>query len=288
MASRRTPPKKQAAESHRASEGVRSRSAQKDLPPPGKDSPLFVNSVDKAMRVLLAFDGTQPHLSLSQVADRTDLDISSSQRFIHTLLTLGYLIKDPYTKKYELSPKLLDFSYRYLISSELVQRATPYVQQLGEETEEATNLTVLDNTDIVYAMRIASRHMLAPNVMVGTRFPAYCTAPGLAMLSCMPLADATSILTRSNLVAFTVHTVKDMDLILERLTTIEKDGFVRTEGEYYVGDISTAAAIVNGAGIPIGAVNVSVSKSRWNRKRDEKRFAELVMSGASAISGQRH
>jgi IclR family pca regulon transcriptional regulator len=267
---------------------IRSTSAEKVLAVQGKDSSLFVNSVDKAMRVLLAFDGTQPHLSLSQIADRTDLDLSSSQRFIHTLTTLGYLIKDPSTKKYELSPKLLDFSYRYLVSSEMVLRATPYIQQLSEETEEATNLTVLDNTDIVYAMRIASRHMLAANVMVGTRIPAYCSAPGLAMLSRMPASQSTSVLLRSNLVPHTVHTVSDLGQIEKRLIDIAKSGFVRTEGEFYLGDISTAAAIVNGAGLPIGAVNVSVSKSRWNRRRDEKRLADLVMSAASAISGQRH
>jgi len=267
---------------------AQSRSAQRDVVPQGKESPLFVNSVEKAMKVLLAFDGTQPQLSLSQVADRTDLDISSSQRFIHTLVTLGYLIKGPYTKKYELSPKLLDFSYRFLISNEMVQRAAPYVRQLGEETEEVTNLMVMDNTDIICAMRIASRHMLAPNVMVGTRFPAYCTAPGLAMLAAMPFDEAKATLLRSNLVSYTPHTIKDLDLILARLVAISDVGFARAEGELYMGDISTAAAIVNGAGFPIGAVSVSVSKSRWNKKRDEKRFAELVVSAASAISGQRH
>jgi IclR family transcriptional regulator, pca regulon regulatory protein len=288
MTTRKSVSAKRLIESGKPVASVHSAFAEKKIAIQGKDSPLFVNSVDKAMRVLLAFDGTQPHLSLSQIADRTDLDLSSSQRFIYTLMTLGYLIKDPYTKKYELSPKLLDFSYRYLAASEMVLRATPYIQQLSEETEEATNLTVLDNTDIVYAMRVASRHMLAPNIMVGMRIPAYCTAPGLAMLSRMPMSQAASVLQRSNLIPYTVHTVSDIGLIEKRLASASKAGFVRAEGEYYLGDISTAAAIVNGAGSPIGAVNISVSKSRWNRRRDEKRFADLVMSAAAAISGQRH
>ena len=76
---------------------------------PASDSPLFVNAVEKAMRVLMAFDGRQRHLSLSQIAALTRLDLSAAQRFTFTLAELGYLTKDPRTRKYELSPRLLEF-----------------------------------------------------------------------------------------------------------------------------------------------------------------------------------
>src|SRR5687768_15927652 len=52
---------------------------------PASDSPLFVNAVEKAMRVLMAFDGSQRHLSLSQIAALTHLDLSAAQRFTFTL-----------------------------------------------------------------------------------------------------------------------------------------------------------------------------------------------------------
>lgn len=126
------------------------------------ESSLFVNSVEKAMRVLVAFDGRQRQLSLSQIATLTGLDISATQRFTYTLTALGYLIKNEAQKTYELSPKLIDFTFHYLVSSDLVNRAAPYLQQLGMETEEASNLTVLDGTDIVFVVRIVSRHVLNP------------------------------------------------------------------------------------------------------------------------------
>src|SRR3954468_19194819 len=147
------------------------------------ESTLFVQSVDKAMKVLMAFDGTKRHLSLTEIAALTDLDNSAAQRFTHTLTTLGYLVKDASTRKYALSVRLLDFTYHYLASSELVQRATPVLQALARETEEVCNLTVADGADIVFVVRIISRNALNPNVIVGTRLPAYCTAPGLAILS---------------------------------------------------------------------------------------------------------
>src|SRR5689334_12818198 len=107
------------------------RSAAEEKPAVEAGSPLFVQSVEKAMKVLTAFDGSKRQLSLSEIASLTDLDNSAAQRFTYTLSVLGYLVKDPATRKYELSVRLLDFTYHYLASSDLVQRAAPVLQKLA-------------------------------------------------------------------------------------------------------------------------------------------------------------
>jgi len=254
--------------------------------PQASESTLFVNSVEKAMRVLTVFNGKQPRLSLSQIASLSGLDLSATQRFTFTLTGLGYLVKDPFTKTYSLSPRMLDFSYYYLASNELVSRAFPYLSQLSQETEETTNITVLEGTDIIFTLRIVSQHVLNPQVITGSRLPAYCTAPGLAILAHLPPARVQGILDRSDLIAHTPHTVSDPAKILERLAGIRGKGYSHTEDEYYLGDISTAAAVLDAHGHPIGAVNVAVSRTRWRGGKDEKRIADLVIAAAAAISGQ--
>ena len=250
-------------------------------------SSLYVQSVEKAMKVLTAFDGSKRQLSLSEISSFTGFDMSATQRFTYTLAALGYLFKDPDSRKYELSPRLLDFTYHYLTSNELVSRATPYLQQLGSETEEATNLTVLDDTDIVFVLRIVSRNVFNAHVITGSRLPAYCTAPGLAILATLPDGEIEDILSRTNLVPYTASTVFQPRKIKERIVQIRKQGYAHTEDEYFVSDISTAAAITNAHGRGIGAVNIAVARSRWQADRDEKRFADLVISTASAISTRR-
>ncbi|SAK51679.1 IclR family transcriptional regulator [Caballeronia ptereochthonis] len=250
-------------------------------------SSLYVQSVEKAMKVLTAFDGSKRQLSLSEISSITGFDMSATQRFTYTLSALGYLFKDPDSRKYELSPRLLDFTYHYLTSNELVSRATPYLQQLGSETEEATNLTVLDDTDIVFVLRIVSRNVFNAHVITGSRLPAYCTAPGLAILATLADGEIDDILSRTNLVPYTASTVYQPRKIRERIAQIRKQGYAHTEDEYFVSDISTAAAITNVHGRGIGAVNIAVARSRWQPDRDEKRFADLVISTASAISTRR-
>nr|WP_241202411.1 MULTISPECIES: IclR family transcriptional regulator C-terminal domain-containing protein [unclassified Caballeronia] len=250
-------------------------------------SSLYVQSVEKAMTVLTAFDGSKRQLSLSEIASLTGFDLSATQRFTFTLAALGYLFKDPESRKYELSPKLLDFTYHYLTSNELVSRATPYLQQLGSETEEATNLTVLDDTDIVFVLRIVSRNVFNAHVITGSRLPAYCTAPGLAILATLSDGEVEDILARTNLIAYTPSTVHQPRKIKDRIAQIRKQGYAHTEDEYFVSDISTAAAITNSHGRAVGAVNIAVARPRWQAERDEQRFADLVISTASAISSRR-
>ena len=247
-------------------------------------SPLFVQSVERAMKVLTAFDGSKRQLSLSEIAALADLDNSAAQRFTHTLWTLGYLVKDQATRKYELSVRLLDFTYHYLASSELARRAAPVLQKLARDTEEVCNLTVPDGADIVFVQRIVSRNVLVPNVIVGSRLPSYCTAPGLAILSTWPAADVDKVLARSELRKHTPRTVSDPRRIKARLARIRAAGYANTQDELFPDDISTAAPVVDASGRAIGALNIAVSRMRWNGERDEQRYAGLLRAAAATIS----
>ena len=48
--------------------------------------------------------------------------------------------------------------------------------------------------------------------------------------------------------------------------------------------LSVAAAIVNPAGAPIGAINIAVSRARFTPQEAEERLAPLVVDAASSIS----
>ena len=252
----------------------------------GSESPLYVNAVEKAMRVLMAFDGSRRHLTLSEIAALTDLDLSATQRFTYTLSTLGYLIKDERTRKYELSPRLLMFTSRYLASSDIVPRATPYLQQLARQTEEAVNLTVLDGTEVVFVQRIVSRHVLDPAFLVGSRLPAYATAPGLAMMATLPTHEVDTLLAKRPPVAHTRHTVTDPAQIRARLKEIRRRGYAHTREEYFLGDFSVAVAIRGTEGIAVGAINVAVAKPRWGGVSDERRLADLLLEVKAALDAE--
>lgn len=249
-----------------------------------KDDALMVNSVEKAFRVLSAFGRQHQTLNLSQVASETGMDVSAAQRFTHTLTKLGYLRKDAQTKRFELTAKTLDLGYHFVRSSRLLDRAMPYLMHLSKETEETVNLTVREGTEIIFVSRFLSRHVLNTDVIIGTRMPAYCTAPGIAMLSRLPEEEAMAIIDASDLKAHTPSTTWQRDALREKLRQSAAQGYATAFEEVYLGDASIAAVIVDHHGRPEGAVNIATSTSRFSHAEVISRFSSLVIATAHAIS----
>lgn len=244
---------------------------------------LYVQSVEKAFAVLHAFAG-RSRMGLTEVAAATGLDRSAAQRFLHTLERLGYLRKDPRSRQFELTVRMLELGRHYIAGSALVERAQPFLLHLSRQTEEAVNLTVLDGAEIVYVARLLSRHAIAMNLSTGSRLPAYCTAPGIAILSRLPKAEATAILRRSNRRAYTPQTVTGLAALGTRIERAARRGYAICVEEIYPSDISVAAAILGPGGEPVAAVNISVSRLRSTPKEAEARLAPLVMGAAAAMS----
>ncbi|WP_377810454.1 IclR family transcriptional regulator C-terminal domain-containing protein [Azospirillum sp. A29] len=255
---------------------------------PGSESragdPLMVMSVDKAFRVLHAFDSSRPSMSLTQVAAAVGMDKSAAQRFTYTLEKLGYLRKDPVTKRFELTVRSLDIAHHYLHSNAMLQRAMPYLMHLSKTTEETINLTMMDGTEIVFVSRFMSRHVLNTDVIVGTRMPAYCTAPGIAILSRLPAAEAAALVDRMDLKPYTPTTTWKRDELLAKIAKSAVSGYATAFEEFYHGDLSVAAAITGSGGVPVGALNIAVSRARFTPEEMEERFAPLVVAAAGSVS----
>jgi len=248
--------------------------------------PLAVKSVEKAFLVLNAFGGTNSSMSLTQLASAIRLDISAAQRFTHTLTKLGYLQKDPLTKRFGLGVKALDLGHHYLRANLLVERAMPYLLHLSKTTQETVNLTVRDDTEVVFIVRFMCRQLLNLNdtgVIVGARMPAYCTASGIAILSQLAPSEVADILNRSELKAYTPHTTCRPKDLLKKLEISAARGYATAFEEFFLGDFAIAAPILAPDGAA-GAINISVPRARFSPEEAEEKFSSLVVAAAQSVS----
>lgn len=248
-----------------------------------QDNPLHVLSVEKAFKVLTAFSQSHPKMTLTQLVAQTGMDKSSTQRFTHTLTALGYLSKDPETKQFELALKVLELGYHYVASSSLIQLAMPYLLHLSQVTEETVNMTFLDGADVVFVARLMGRNVLSLDTVVGSRLPAYCSASGVAMLSKMPRKEALAVIDKSDRRPITPATVYKKDDLVKKLDISAKRGYATTFEEYFHGDLSIAAPILNHRGAPVAGVSVSVSRARYSPAEVEAKFASHVVACALSI-----
>lgn len=250
----------------------------------GTQGRLMLGTLEKSLRVLSAFDKHQPNLGLLKIAAAANIDVSSAQRIVHTLTQLGYLDKNKDTKQYSVTVKCLSIGLHFLSTNSLIDKANPYLVHLSQETDETINLTMLDDVDVVIVARVLSRHILNTSAVIGTRMPAFCTAPGIAILSKLPETDAAKILDRSDLRAYTRRTVTDRRQIMAKIRKAARDGYATAFEEFMQNDASIAAAIVDAEGMPQGAVNIAAPYATL-KDADTVRFSALVTRAAAAMSG---
>jgi IclR family transcriptional regulator, pca regulon regulatory protein len=246
-------------------------------------SALFVGSVEKALRVLTAFDVARRSMRLGEIAAATGLDMSAAQRFTATLESLGFLRKDEF-KRYHVTFKVFQLGFAYLQSETSIDTAMPFLQDAHRECEESVNFTQIDGTDVVWVVRLPSLHAVSADMSVGARLPAYCTAPGRAILAHLPPVQALDILQRSNRARLTPHTKTDLGEIMKAIETARRDGVAVANHECFIGDLSTAAPVFDGAGQVLGAVNIAVPAARWTPEQVRARLSPLIARTAAAIS----
>ena len=143
-----------------------------------------MQSLERGLAVIRAFDEHNVELTLSDVASSTGLTRAAARRFLLTLADLGYVRTDG--RWFSLSPRVLELGYAYLSSLSLPEVAEPHLERLVAEVHESSSVSVLDGGDIVYVARVPTSRIMTVSINVGTRFPAYATSMGRVLLAALP------------------------------------------------------------------------------------------------------
>jgi IclR family transcriptional regulator, pca regulon regulatory protein len=245
---------------------------------------LFIASLEKGLRVLYAFRDRPRSLSLTEIAAATGMGVSAAQRFVHTWQKLGYLRKDPHSRRYTLAPKLLDFSFMYQRTSGLAEIAMPHLMALGDDCQETVNLMEPDGPDLLYVVRLPRHEIRYPSGIVGARVPAFSTSGGRAILAYLPAGEVERILDSSDLTPRTPLTATDRQTIRTRIAEARRLGYAVVDQEGLIGEISVAAPILDYTGRPIAAVSMPVPTTRWSVEQVHERLAPRVLATARTIS----
>lgn len=254
-----------------------------DKPPQSSD---YVQSLERGLAVIRAFDSEHRELALSDVARSTGLTRAAARRFLLTLVKLGYV---NYAQgRFSLRPRVLELGYAYLSSLSLPEVAQPHMEALVAQVNESCSISVLDDTDIVYVARVPTRRIMSITLAVGTRLPAFVTSMGRVLLAGLPDDELEERLARIQLVPLTSRTVTDMDALRAILSTVRRQGYAATDQELEEGLRSLAVPLHTASGMVTAALNVSVHASRASMAVLRREFLPLALRAAAAIEEDLH
>jgi IclR family pca regulon transcriptional regulator len=241
----------------------------------------FVQSLDRGLAVIRAFSADRPSLTLSEVARAAGLSRASARRFLHTLVVLGYVATDG--REFRLRPRLLELGYAYLSGLRLPDVAEPHLTRLAEETGESSSLAVLDGADIVYVARVAVYRIMSAAIGVGTRFPAYATSMGRAILAFGPREQEDAYLRSVELEPLTRFTITDPVALREELARVRAQGWALVDQELEEGLRAVSAPVRDASGEVIAAVNVAAPSRRDRTGDGRSDFIGPLLAAAHAI-----
>jgi IclR family pca regulon transcriptional regulator len=244
----------------------------------------YVQSLDRGLSVIRAFDASRPELALSDVARETGLTRATARRFLLTLVRLGYVRQDG--NRFSLRPRVLELGYSYLSALSLPELAQPHMETLVAQVNESSSIAVLDDTEIVYVVRVPTSRIMSITIAVGTRLPAYPTSMGRVLLAALDPEALDERLARMDIRSLTPTTVADVERLRRQLDRVRAQGWAAVDQELEQGVRSVAVPIRDAAGAVSAALNVSVHASRMTMPTLRKQVLPQLLQTAAAIEGE--
>lgn len=207
-----------------------------------------MRSVSRAFKLLTLFTPDRPWATLTELAQRSDLAISTVSRLLATLQSLQ-LVRRLETGAWGLGVRVLQLGAAARATFDLIGIAEPVLEKLNRATGENTNLAVrIDDESFTYVQQFMSRHPVRHATWVGKTQPLKGTANGAVLLGNVP-----------------------------------REGYVATR-KTVEPEISAIAAPVYGPGSELIA-SVSVTGPTYRMtERKISRYAKLVVDAAARLS----
>jgi DNA-binding IclR family transcriptional regulator len=225
-----------------------------------------VRAIERALQILKSFDDHHPERGVSEIAEVVGLHKATTHRILATLMNYGFIERSPDGLKYRLGLELVDLGFKVTRRMDLRREALPYLKNLALEINEAVDLSIWDQSQVLYIEMIQSNHALTVSASVGQRLPGYCTASGNLFLADLP-EDELSKYLQLPMQPFTKNTIVDPVQLKNVLQHVKENGFsVDSEGFEY-GVSAVAAPLFNQQNRVVAAVSIPGPASRLTPER---------------------
>ena len=224
--------------------------------------PNFMTSLARGLIVIQAFTQQNPQMTISQLSIKTGLSRAAVRRCLYTLTKLGFAGAED-GQRYALRPRMLSLSHTYTTSSTLSQSAQPILERMSSLYRESFSVATLDGNEIVYIARtVVPSRVMAVDLHIGSRLPAYCTSMGRVLLAYLPPEQLEQYLAKAELTPHTTRTITSVEKLRLALRNVRRLGYALVDQELEVGLRSLAVPVYAPNGKVVATVNLSGNAPR--------------------------
>ncbi|GAA4978950.1 IclR family transcriptional regulator [Kineococcus glutinatus] len=203
----------------------------------------------RALAVLFAFDEDHSHLSLSEIARRAGLPLTTAHRIVGELEQAQALerLEDGV---YVVGRRMWQLGLLAPTHRELRESSLPFMEDLYAATGENVHLAVREGTSALYVERLHGRRSVPLVSRAGVRLPLHATGVGKVLLAHAPADVVREVLAQPERI--TGHTITEAGRLQRELAAVRRNGYASTAEEMTLGTCSVAVP-VRGSGGEVGA-----------------------------------
>lgn len=243
-----------------------------------------VQTLERAFDIIEILGNADYHLGISEIAQQSELPLSTTHRILTTLLKLGYVEQNPETSKYTLGVRILQLRGAVIGKLNLAIVAMPIMKMLMNRVEETVHLAVYNEGEIIYIERVEGLKTQGMYTRIGKRAPVHCTALGKVLLSNLPESLwFDEVVNKRGLKIYSETTISSVEGLRLELQRTRDRGYAIDNGETGEKVRCVAAPIRDYTGQTVAAISISGPQTQvtWERI---KILGEAVCHAAELIS----
>ncbi|HEX6384157.1 MAG TPA: IclR family transcriptional regulator [Anaerolineae bacterium] len=240
-------------------------------------------AVLRAVSLLKMFDDSRQEWGLSELAEEVGLNKTTTYRLLTALESEGMVARKP-NDTYTLGPEIVVLGGRALRNNDLRSVSKPELEAMAHATGETATLEVLSGHEVLIIDEVSGEYLMASTQSIGTRWPAFVTSTGKAMMAYLPPDELDAILSLP-LPQVTPKTVADPEALRRELAEIREQGYAVADETLETGLVVVGAPVRNHDGKVIAAISLGGPSVRITPARLPE-IGALVKETAARISAE--
>ncbi|MHC6219283.1 IclR family transcriptional regulator [Arthrobacter sp. MMS24-S77] len=229
-------------------------------PLPGADAQSPLQTVDRALGILLSFNEFRTDWGVLELAETFGLTKSSAQRLLASLAAQGFLRADPWTRRYSLGPAMWRMASLWERTGGLARLADTVLTRLSQETTKTALFAIPDGAYVRCIAAIDGLHgPLRAHPLIGDLYPAHAGATSRSYFAFLSPAERRNLLHGRPHPRYSEHTEVDEQRLEALFDQTVTDGYAFSEGEYDPSTRALAVPVLLGHR-PVGSLSISESK----------------------------
>lgn len=214
--------------------------------------PTSVQSVDRALQILRAFETGPTELRVTDLAAQLGVHKSTASRLAATLAAHDFLERSEHADAFRLGRRLVRLGM-VAAGRDLVDGARPAMDELAAATGETVVLSLAAGSESVDVAQVDSRFLLGGKRWIGLRSPLHATAAGKVLLA----FGAAELPPAGRIARLAPRTISSRAALQRELAKVRRAGWAQAAGEYEEGLNGVAAPILGADGRCVAALSVS-------------------------------